>query len=73
MALRISLHKIRPSYILKPRGKNLKFVYYLRCALRNLVPQWWLQHHKTALLHSLEHRADKDYILDRVNYYRGLL
>ena len=72
MALRISLHKIRPSYILKPRGKNLKFVYYLRCALRNWIPQWWLQHHKTALLHSLEHRADKDYILDRVNYYNKL-
>ena len=72
MALRISLHKIRPSYILKPRGKNLKFVYYTRCALRNWVPQWWLKHHKTMLLNSLEHRTDKDYILDRVNYYNKL-
>lgn len=72
MALRISLHKIRPSYILKPRGKNLKFVYYARCALRNWVPQWWLKHHKTTLLNSLEDRTDKDYILDRVNYYNKL-
>ncbi len=72
MALRISLHKIRPSYILKPRGKNLKFVYYIRCALRNWVPQCWLKRHKTTLLNSLEHRTDKDYILDRVNYYNKL-
>lgn len=72
MALRISLHKIRPSYILKPRGKNLKFAYYIRCALRNWVPQCWLKRHKTTLLNSLEHRTDKDYILDRVNYYNKL-
>lgn len=72
MALRINLHKIRPGYILKPRGKNLKFVYYLRCALRQLVPAFWLRRHKAALLASLSTRADREHILERVDYYNKL-
>ena len=72
MALRINLRKIRPSYILKPRGKNLKFVYYLRCALRYLIPAFWLRHHKAALLTSLDKRSDKEQIFDRVGYYNKL-
>lgn len=72
MALRINLHKIRPGYILKPRGKNLKFVYYLRCALRQLVPVFWLRRHKSALLASLSTRADREQILERVDYYNKL-
>lgn len=40
MALRINLRKIRPGYILKPRGKKLKFVYYVRCGLRHFVPSF---------------------------------
>lgn len=36
MALRINLRKIRPGYILKPRGKNLKFVYYPKSRISEL-------------------------------------
>ena len=69
MALRINLRKIRPGYILKPRGKNLKFVYYVRCGLRHFVPSFWLRRHKAELLETLDARTDKEQILDRVNYY----
>lgn len=69
MALRINLRKIRPGYILKPRGKNLKFVYYVRCGLRHFVPSFWLRRHKAELLATLDARTDKEQILDRVNYY----
>ena len=68
----LSLRKIRPGYILRPRGKNLKFVYYLRCAARFFVPSSWLRRHKAKLLASLETRSDKEQILDRVNYYNKL-
>ena len=72
MALRINLRKIRPGYILKPRGKNLKFVYYVRCGLRHFVPSFWLRRHKAELLATLDARTDKEQILDRVNYYNKL-
>lgn len=72
MALRINLRKIRPGYILKPRGKNLKFVYYIRCGLRHFVPSFWLRRHKAELLATLDARTDKEQILDRVNYYNKL-
>ena len=66
MALRINLRKIRPGYILKPRGKILKFVYYVRCGLRHFVPSFWLRRHKAELLETLDARTDKEQILDRV-------
>ena len=72
MALRINLRKIRPDYILKPRGKNLKFVYYVRRGLRHFVPSFWLRRHKAELLATLDARTDKEQILDRVNYYNKL-
>lgn len=72
MALRINLRIIRPGYILKPRGKNLKFVYYVRCGLRHFVPSFWLRRHKAELLATLDARTDKEQILDRVNYYNKL-
>lgn len=72
MALRINLRKIRPDYILKPRGKNLKFVYYVRRGLRHFVPSFWLRRHKAELLATLDARTDKEQILDRVNCYNKL-
>ena len=68
----LGLNKLRPGYVLRPRGKNLKFVYYLRCAARYFVPSIWLRRHKAALLASLDSRPDKEQILDRVDYYNKL-
>ena len=68
----LSLNKLRPGYILRPRGKNNKIVYYLRCAARYFVPSIWLRRHKAALLASLDSRQDKEQILDRVEYYNKL-
>ena len=65
MSLGIDLRKIH----LKPRGKNSKVAYQWRCLLHRLTPQWWLQRRSKQLLDSFELRQDKDYILERVNYY----
>ena len=54
---------------LKPRGKNLRITYHLRCLWHRLTPHWWLSRRSKALLNSLDDRLDKDYIWQRVNYY----
>lgn len=64
----LSLYKLRPGYILKPRGKNLKFVYYARCALRSLEPRSVLLARKKRLLESLDARPDRDQVLERAAY-----
>ncbi len=69
MAIRLNLYRIRPGYILRPRGKNLKATYFVRCWLRNFVPKSVLLREKESLLSGLEHRPDADYIRDRVEYY----
>lgn len=72
MAIRINLKKIRPSYILKPRGKNNKSAYYLRCKLREFTPAFLLRRRAEMLLASLETRSDREVILDRAAYYNRL-
>ena len=68
----LNLYKIRPSYLFRPRGKNLKFVYYARCGLRSLAPARWLEKKKAELVGGLASRPDRDEILDRVNYCNRL-
>ncbi|MFU0842703.1 MAG: CAP10 domain-containing protein [Burkholderia sp.] len=68
MALHINLERIRPGYLLKPRGKNLRFTYLTRCFLHGLVPKSVLRARMERLLGSLESRPDRDAILDRVDY-----
>lgn len=72
MAIRINLQKIRPGYILKPRGKNNKAAYLVRCRLRSFMPTALLRRRAQALFASLDSRPDRDAILDRVGYYNRL-
>ncbi len=65
MAFGIDLRKVH----LKPRGKNSKVAYHLRCLMHRLAPLWWLRHRSKYLINSLDSRSDKDYILERVGYY----
>ncbi|MCG5031593.1 glycosyltransferase [Mesosutterella sp. OilRF-GAM-744-9] len=67
-----NLYKIRPSYILKPRGKHIKLFYYVRCALRSLTPRFLLRIKKDRLLNSLATRPDRREILERAAYYNKL-
>lgn len=65
MSFGIDLRKIH----LKPRGKNSKVAYLWRSLMHRLAPESWLRHRSQYLLNSLDSRPDKDYILERVNYY----
>lgn len=57
------------SYLLHS-GKNQKFPYYLRCALRTwLLPDALFRARRGALLRSIEARPDRDYIHSRAAYY----
>lgn len=49
--------------------KNNKLLYYLRGFAREAVPEALLRHRLPGLLASVEKRPDRDYILDRVDYY----
>lgn len=69
MALGIDLRKIH----LKPRGKNSRIAYQWRCLMHRLAPAWWLRSRSKQLLDSLDFRSDKEYILERVNYYCKLI
>ena len=51
-------------------GKNSKLKYYARNFFRlYCVPNALCRHRRESLLHSLDGRADKDYIQSRVDYY----
>jgi hypothetical protein len=50
-------------------GKNSKLAYYIAGTARTLVPKWLLRSLLRGRLASLQSRADRDYILDRVGYY----
>lgn len=50
-------------------GKNSKPLYYLRSYARLLVPGCLLRSRLHSLLSEIERREDRDYILDRVDYY----
>lgn len=53
-------------------GKNSKLKYYVQCYLREAMPRFWWQKQLPRLLGQLSQRPDKDYILQRVNYYNRL-
>lgn len=53
-------------------GKNNKMLYYCRNYMRLLVPKNFFRCRLETKLAALESRKDKDYILDRVNYYNKL-
>lgn len=53
-------------------GKNNKFFYYLHGYLRELVPGFISRKKGHTMLQSIGKRADKDYILTRINYYCSL-
>lgn len=53
-------------------GKRVKLFYYAACKARQLMPREWLRKRRAAVLASLDQRADKDYILQRVDFYNKL-
>lgn len=50
-------------------GKNSNLKYYLRSYLREYTPKVFSQMRLKGLLIQMDERADKDYILQRVDYY----
>ena len=59
----------RKIYYLLHNGKNSNLKYFIKSYAREYTPkifsQVWLEHE----LRKLDKRPDKDYILERVNYY----
>ena len=53
-------------------GKNPKWLYFLRHYLQQMVPDAYYRSRLDGKLRQLDVRADRDYILDRVNYYNRL-
>ena len=54
-------------------GKNPKFIYYIKNVIRQAWPKSWLNSQLDKELAKLDQRPDKDYILQRVDYYCKLL
>ncbi len=61
--------KARKIYYNLHSGKNSKLAYFARCYLRRCMPSRLLQSRRQSLLDEVQQRADKDYILQRVDYY----
>lgn len=59
------------SYKLKS-GKNSKFLYYLVNYARWITPGIFVRKRLKRVLESVEKREDRDYIMERVNYYNRL-
>ena len=59
----------RKIYYTLHSGKNIKFIYYLKCYLRMLVPRAFCRWRLPRLLKQMESREDYDYIQKRVDYY----
>ena len=59
----------RKIYYLLHSGKNCKLAYFVRCYLREYTPKIITRMQLDSELAKLEGRADKDYVLQRVNYY----
>ena len=53
-------------------GKPSKGSYYVRNVLKKLVPSCFYRMKARRMLKQLEVHPDKEYILDRVNYYNTL-
>lgn len=60
------------NYILHS-GKNSKPKYFLMSYLKMCVPACLLRRRLGLLLKSVDSRSDREYILDRVNYYNRLM
>ena len=58
--------------ILFNNGKNPKWKYYVINYLKLLIPSIFYRNRAKRLLQQFPDRADKDYILDRVDYYNKL-
>ncbi|MGX8695659.1 MAG: glycosyl transferase family 90 [Prevotella sp.] len=63
----------RKIYYTLNSGKNPKFVYYIKNVIRQKVPKAWLNKRLDQELAKLDSRPDKEYIMQRVNYYCKLL
>ncbi len=63
----------RKIYYTLNSGKNPKFVYYIKNVIRQAWPKSWLNSRLEKVLAELDQRPDKDYILQRVDYYCKLL
>ena len=50
-------------------GKNSKPLYFVRNVVRYLTPKRLTQARLAGVLAELERRPDREYILDRVDYY----
>jgi len=64
-------HLQRLKYLLHS-GKNSKASYYFKCYSRELLPDAWTRCGLRKELAGVAGRADRDYILRRVNYYNKL-
>lgn len=53
-------------------GKNPKWKYYLKNILSGLIPKSIFKNKLKSLLSDFDQRLDKEYILERVNYYNKL-
>ncbi|MCM1152902.1 MAG: glycosyl transferase family 90 [Muribaculum sp.] len=53
----------------RKRGKQLPFIYYLKGALRRMIPRPVRSLQKRLLLHGWEKRPDADYIRSRRDFY----
>ena len=53
-------------------GKNSRLIYNIRCYVRRVIPKFLLKMCLKSRLAQLEKRSDKDYILQRVDYYNRL-
>ena len=53
-------------------GKNSKLKYYVRCYLREAMPRFLWEKQLPQFLELVNRRLDKDYILQRTNYYNQL-
>ena len=50
-------------------GKPPKFLFFIKGFLKQCVPGWYYRHKRNKIIHNLQQRKDKDYILERVAYY----
>ena len=62
----------RKIYYTLNSGKNSKLKYYVQCYLREVMPRLLWQRQLPQLLKQVNQRPDKDYILERTNYYNRL-
>ena len=59
----------RKLYYMLHSGKNSNLRYYLRCYLREYTPKVFAQMQLERLLAEVESRPDRDYLMQRANYY----